>query len=139
MCHRHDNKLKMQSNNLKPIFFSVLSIVLGFVFCFEVPRFLFSIAIDRLAGFSIYAYYDDTFNFSSPDPNSLIYRHDPMSGCPAPIQNITINRLVRQIVFTNNRPVGYKSVCPGSGSDVYKMYTSIEICEIKVMGKSILK
>lgn len=136
MCHRHDNKLKMLSNNLKLIFFSVLSIVLGFVFCFEVPRFLFSIAIDRLAGFSIYAYYDDTFNFSSPDPNSLIYRHDPMSGCPAPIQNITINRLVRQIVFTNNRPVGYKSVCPGYGSDVY---TSIEICEIKVMGKSILK
>lgn len=139
MCHRHDNKLKMQSNNLKLIFFSVLSIVLGFVFCFEVPRFLFSIAIDRLAGFSIYAYYDDTFNFSSPDPNSLIYRHDPMSGCPAPIQNITINRLVRQIVFTNSRPVGYKSVCPGSGSDVYKMYTSIEICEIKVMGKTNLK
>lgn len=90
-----------------------------------------------MAGFSIYAYYDDTFNFSSPDPNSLIYRHDPMSGCPAPIQNITINRLVRQIVFTNSKPVG--SVCPGSGSDVYKMYTSIEICEIKVMGKSILK
>lgn len=137
MCHRHDNKLKMQSNNLKLIFFSVLSIVLGFVFCFEVPRFLFSIAIDRLAGFSIYAYYDDTFNSLSPDPNSLIYSHDPMSGCPAPIQNITINRLVRQIVFTNSRPVG--SVCPGSGSDVYKMYTSIEICEIKVMSKTNLK
>lgn len=135
MFHSHDNKLKMHSNNLKLIFFFFLSNVLGFVFCFEVPRF-FSIAIDRMAGFSIYAYYDDTFNSLSPDPNSLIYRHDPMSGCPAPIQNITINRLVRQIVFTNNRPAGYKSECPGNGSDVY---TSIEICEIKVMGKSILK
>lgn len=59
-----------------------------------------------------------------------------MSGCPASIQNITINRLVQQIVFTNNRPAGYKSECPGNGSNVY---TSIEICEIKVMGKSILK
>lgn len=87
--------------------------------------------LDRSAGFSIYAYYDDTFNISSLDPNNIAYRHDPMSGCPASIQNITINRLVRQVVFTNNRPVGYKSVCPGHGSDVF---TSIEICEIKVMG-----
>lgn len=59
-----------------------------------------------------------------------------MSGCPASIQNITINRIVQQIVFTNSRPAGYKSECPGNGSDVY---TSIEICEIKVMGKTILK
>lgn len=59
-----------------------------------------------------------------------------MSGCPAPIENITINRLVQQIVFTNNRPVGYKSACPGNDSDVY---TSIEICEIKVMSKTNLK
>lgn len=59
-----------------------------------------------------------------------------MSVCPAPIENITINKLVQQIVLTNNRPVGYKSACPGNDSDVY---TSIEICEIKVMGKTILK
>lgn len=105
-------------------------------FTLQWPVFSYLIALDRLAGFSIYAYNDGTFNSSSPDQNNLIYRHDPMTGCPAPIQNITINRLVRQIVLTNNRPVGYKSVCPGNGSAVY---TSIEICEIKVMGKSILK
>lgn len=96
----------------------------------------YSIALDRLAGFSIYVYYDDTFNVSSRDTNNLVYHHDPMSGCPAPMLNITINRLIRQVVFTNNRPVGYKSVCPGNDSDVY---TSITICEIKVMGKTILK
>lgn len=40
-------------------------------------------------------------------------------------------------MFINSRLVGL--VCLGLGSDVYKMYILIEICEIKVMGKLILK
>lgn len=39
-------------------------------------------------------------------------------------------------MFINSRLVGYKLVCFGYGSDVYIL---IEICEIKVMGKLILK
>lgn len=83
-----------------------------------------------MSGFSIYAFYDDTFDPESPSPDDLVYHHDPMSGCPAPIQNITINKLVRQIVFTNQRPT--QSACSGQDSD---SLTSIEICEINVMGK----
>ncbi|XP_034310566.2 receptor-type tyrosine-protein phosphatase epsilon isoform X1 [Magallana gigas] len=84
---------------------------------------------NRLAGFSISAFNEETFNPGSPDPHSLVYHHDPMSGCPAPILNITVNRLARQIVFTNQRPQGYQSTCSSN-----EMYTNVEICEIKVMG-----
>lgn len=84
-----------------------------------------------MTGFSIYAYYDATFNPSTPDPNNLVYHQDPMSGCPVPIQNITINRLATQIVFTNSRPAGFQTNCPETNT----FYTSIEICEIEVMGK----
>lgn len=92
--------------------------------------------LDRSAGFSIYAFYNDTFDPASPSPNDFVYHHDPLSGCPAAVQNITINRLVRQIVFTNNRPDGFQTNCIGTNSN---LYTSIEICEIKVMGKSALQ
>lgn len=85
-----------------------------------------------MSGFSIYAFYDDTFDPKSPSPDDLVYHHDPMSACPAPIHNITINRLVRQIVFTNQRPTGFRSACYGRDSN---SLTSIEICEINVMGK----
>lgn len=88
-------------------------------------------AFNRLAGFSINAFNEETFNPGSPDPHSLVYHHDPMSGCPAPILNITVNRLARQIVFTNHRPEGYQSTCP-----INQNYTNVEICEIKVMGRS---
>lgn len=88
-------------------------------------------ALNRLAGFSIYAFNEETFKPASPDPQSLVYHHDPMSGCPAPILNITVNRLARQIVFTNQRPVGYQSTCSRN-----EIYTNVEICEIKVMGRS---
>ena len=54
-----------------------------------------------------------------------------MSGCPAPIQNITVNRLAREIVFINKRPPGYNSTCVG---DSLKK-TAVELCEVKVMGK----
>lgn len=90
-------------------------------------------ALYRSSGYSIYAFYDDTFDPASPSPNDLVYHHDPMSGCPAPIQNITVNRPARQIVFTNKRPAGFNSTCLGYNSN---LYTSIEICEIKVMGKT---
>lgn len=65
-----------------------------------------------------------------------MYYHDPLSGCPAPIQNFTVNRLAKQIVFTNNRPDGFQTNCTGENSN---LYTSIEICEIKVMGKILTK
>lgn len=87
--------------------------------------------MNRLAGFSIYAFNEETFKPASPDPQSLVYHHDPMSGCPAPILNITVNRLARQIVFTNKRPVEYQSTCSSN-----EIYTNVEICEIKVMGRS---
>lgn len=90
------------------------------------------LALYRMSGFSIYAFYDDTFDPQSPSPDDLVYHHDPMSECPAPIQNITINRLVRQIVFTNQRLLGFQSACSGQKSN---LRTSIEICEINVMGK----
>lgn len=94
-------------------------------------KLFFLQALNRLAGFSIYALYEETFDPASLDPNSVVYHHDPMSGCPAPIMNITINRLAHQIVFTNRRPMGYQSTC-ASG----EIYTNVEICEIKVMGRS---
>lgn len=94
-----------------------------------------NLVLARSSGFSIYAFYEDTFDSASLSPNDFVYHHDPMSGCPAPIQNITINRLVKQIVFTNNRPVGFQTSCSGRNTN---LYTSIEICEIKVMGKSAL-
>lgn len=93
---------------------------------------LYLLALYRMSGFSIYAFYDDTFDPQSPSPDDLVYHHDPMSKCPAPIQNITINRLVRQIVFTNQRPLGFQSACSGQNSN---LLTSIEICEINAMGK----
>lgn len=98
---------------------------------------LFSkIVLDRSSGFSIYAYYDATFDSSSPNSSNLVYYHDPLSGCPAPIQNFTVNRLAKQIVFINTRPDGFQTNCSGTNSN---LYTSIEICEIKVMGKIIIK
>ena len=54
-----------------------------------------------------------------------------MSGCPASIKNITVNRLAQEIVFINKRPTGYRSNC--AGADLEK--TTVEICEVKVMGK----
>ena len=58
-----------------------------------------------------------------------------MSGCPASIQNITVNRLAQEIVFVNKRPIDYSSSC--AGDDLMK--TTVEICEVKVMGKIILE
>lgn len=92
----------------------------------------FLLALDRMSGFSIYAFYDNTFDPDQLSRDDLVYHHDPMSGCPASIQNITINRLVQQIVFTNQRPLEPQSACSSQNS--YSL-TSIEICEINVMGK----
>ena len=54
-----------------------------------------------------------------------------MSGCPASIQNITVNRLAQEIVFFNKRPPGYISTCEGDDS----RKTTVDICEVNVMGK----
>ena len=53
-----------------------------------------------------------------------------MSGCPAPIMNVTVNYVAQGIVFINERPFGYTSNCHGDNTK----YVGIEICEIKVMG-----
>lgn len=96
-------------------------------------KYLFYLlALDRTSGFSIYAFVEETFDPQTPDSKNLVFHHDPMSGCPAPIQNITIDRLVRQIVYTNQRPAGFQSTCSGENS---QLFTVIEICEIFVMGK----
>ena len=93
---------------------------------------LFSLAITRASGYYFYSY-DSTevFNPNSLDPNNLIYHHDPNSGCPTSIKNITVNRLAQEIVFINKRPRDYSSSC--AGDDLTK--TTVEICEVKVMGK----
>ena len=54
-----------------------------------------------------------------------------MSGCPASVQNITVNRLAQEIVFINKRPPGYNSTCVGDSLEK----TTVEICEVKVMGE----
>nr|XP_022306150.1 multiple epidermal growth factor-like domains protein 10 [Crassostrea virginica] len=88
-------------------------------------------SISRATGYYFYSY-DSTevFDPNSPNPNNLIYHHDPMSGCPASVQNITVNRLAQEIVFINKRPPGYNSTCVGDSLEK----TTVEICEVKVMG-----
>ena len=97
---------------------------------------ILSLAIYRETGYYFYSY-DSTERFdpNSPNSNNLIYHHDPLSGCPASIQNITVNRLAQEIVFINKRPPDYNSTC--EGDDPRK--ATLEICEVKVIGKVILK
>ena len=58
-----------------------------------------------------------------------------MSGCPASVQNITVNRLAQEIVLINKRPPGYRSSCDNDNLEK----TTLELCEVKVMGKILLK
>ena len=97
---------------------------------------ILSLAITRETGYYFYSY-DSTERFdpNSPDSNNLIYHHDPLSGCPASIQNITVNRLAQEIVFINKRPPDYISKCEGD----HLRKSTLEICEVKVMGKVILR
>ena len=97
---------------------------------------LISLAITRASGYYFYSY-DSTevFDPISPNPNNLIYHHDPNSGCPTSIKNITVNRLAQEFVFINKRPTDYSSSC--AGDDLTK--TTVEICEVKVMGKTFLE
>ena len=93
---------------------------------------IISLASTRASGYYFYSF-DSTevFNPNSPDPNNLIYHHDPNSGCPTSIKNITVNRLAQEFVFINKRPTDYTSSC--AGDNLTK--TTVEICEVKVMGK----
>ena len=90
---------------------------------------LISTAFQRATGFSIYSFDSETFH-PFRDPKHLVFHHDPMSGCPSSIMNITVNNITRGIVFINERPPGYNSTC--IGDDIGR--TGIELCEIKVMG-----
>ena len=91
--------------------------------------FPFLKAYARSTGFSIYTYETrDLHPFI--DSKHFIYRHDPMSGCPSPIMNVTVNYVTQGIVFINERPMGYRSNCPGD--DI--QYTGIDLCEVRVMG-----
>lgn len=87
-------------------------------------------AFSRSAGFSIYTYIPQNF-YPLSDPKFLVYHHDPMSGCPASVMNVTVNNVTQGITFINHRPSGYTSNCPMDEM----MYTSIEICEIRIMGQ----
>lgn len=58
-----------------------------------------------------------------------------MSGCPASVMNITVNRVTQGVVFINMRHPGFTSSCQDADSS----YTAIDICEVKVMGKCHLK
>lgn len=80
-------------------------------------------------GFSIYTYDTQVF-YPLTDPKHLVYQHDPMSGCPASVMNITVNRVTQGIVYINKRPPGFTTTCKGADT----AYTSINICEVKIMG-----
>eukprot|EP00105_Crassostrea_gigas_P029092 XP_011450924.1 PREDICTED: multiple epidermal growth factor-like domains protein 10 isoform X2 [Crassostrea gigas] len=80
-------------------------------------------------GFSIYTYDTQVF-YPLIDPEHLVYQHDPMSGCPASVMNITVNRVTQGIVYINKRPPGFTTTCKGADT----AYTSINICEVKIMG-----
>ena len=96
---------------------------------------VYYLAITRATGYYFYSYDStDVFDPNSLHPNNLIYHHNPISGCPASIQNITVNRLAQEIVFINKRPQDHISTCVGA--DLEK--TTVEICEVKVMGKIVL-
>ncbi|XP_062613945.1 receptor-type tyrosine-protein phosphatase alpha-like isoform X2 [Saccostrea cucullata] len=84
----------------------------------------------RATGFSLYTY--DEVSYEPPNGNSgsLIFKHDPMSECPKSFWNITVNTLAQGIAFYNERPRGFRTSC--TTTDVTK--TSIEICEVRVMG-----
>ena len=84
---------------------------------------------NRSTGFSIFIYNKIDF-YPSHDLRHSAYHHDPMSGCPSPIMNITINKIAQEIMFFNERPLVYASTCPGDNL----IYTGIELCEIRVMG-----
>lgn len=86
-------------------------------------------AYKRSTGFSIYTYQTKAF-YPFIDPKHLVLYHNPMSGCPSPIMNVTVNNVTQGLVFINERPAGYTSNCEGDNL----MYTGIELCEIKVMG-----
>ncbi|XP_061180611.1 uncharacterized protein LOC133189226 [Saccostrea echinata] len=87
-------------------------------------------AQNRATGFSIYIYNDKSFFPSSGYKDCLVYHHDPMSGCPVSMYNITVNKLAQGVAFFNERPVGFTSNCVSA--EVTK--TSVEICEVRVMG-----
>lgn len=87
-------------------------------------------AFKRSTGFSIYTYIPQNF-YPLSDPKYLVYHHDPMSGCPSSVMNITVNNITQGIAFINTRPYGYTSNCPGDNT----LYTGIDICEIRVMGQ----
>ena len=61
---------------------------------------------------------------------NLIYRHELISGCNSPVQNITVNNVTQGIIFFNERHPGYQPYCEGDSINV----TAIELCEVKVMG-----
>ncbi|XP_062584810.1 protein draper-like [Saccostrea cucullata] len=95
-----------------------------------VEIYLRSVATGRATGFSIYSYEDVSYTPPTGDTGQLIYRHDPMSGCPAFLQNITVNKVAQGIAFFNERPDGFTSSCSYTSATK----TSVEICEVRVMG-----
>ncbi|XP_061170435.1 uncharacterized protein LOC133179758 [Saccostrea echinata] len=84
----------------------------------------------RATGFYIYTYEDELYVPPTGNTGSLVYHHNPMSGCPTSLQNITVNKLAQGVAFFNERLAGFKSSC--SGAEVTR--TSVEICEVRVMG-----
>ncbi|XP_062608945.1 cell death abnormality protein 1-like, partial [Saccostrea cucullata] len=95
-----------------------------------VEIYLRTITTNRATGFSIYTYEDTSFEPPSGVTGTLIFKHDPMSGCPGDVQKINVNKISQGVAFFNERPDGFTSIC--SGTSLTK--TSIEICEVKVMG-----
>lgn len=86
-------------------------------------------AFRRSTGFSIYTYIPQNFS-PLTDPKHLVYQHDPQSGCPKSVMNVTVNSITQGITYINKRPNGYTSSCQQDNVQ----YTGIEICEIRVMG-----
>ncbi|XP_062569338.1 platelet endothelial aggregation receptor 1-like, partial [Saccostrea cucullata] len=84
----------------------------------------------RATGFSIYIYDDVSYEPPTGDTGRLVHHHNPMSGCPASLQNVTVNKIAQGVAFFNERPDGFTSGC----SETDSIKTSIEICEVRVMG-----
>ena len=102
----------------------------------NIMDYIIFLASARSSGYSIYIYdTNEIVNLQSPANTNLIYQHDPRSGCPSTIKNITVNRVGQEILFFNSRTTGYISNCEGDEHS----RVDIEICEVKVMGKLSLK
>lgn len=79
-------------------------------------------------GFSVYVFNDTSY--TPPSTDGLIFSHDPAT-CPNQLMNVTVNRVTKGIALYNSRISPLQTSCTNYNRD----YATIEICEVRVMGK----